>query len=163
MQTVGSVASIIAAIREDCAAEVERLDRSIAEQVEALRKEQETTSVAVADRESRLAAARRENQERVAQQEWEGRRAEIEQREAWIARVVAKAHDAWKPSREQLDALIHEATQNLGAAESEIKVIERDGGCVVTAGDMVFDNTLDARSQRLEAEWRKALSEVYRP
>jgi vacuolar-type H+-ATPase subunit E/Vma4 len=184
MQTVGSVASILAAIREDAAAEVERIDQAIAAGIAEIRAEEQSASVEIADRDARLAAARRENQERLAQQEWDGRRAAMEQREAWIARVVAKARQQWKYTPEQLQALIREALQTVQGAECEVaigapdrdridpKKFDRkvrittaniDGGCIVTAGEMVFDNSLDARARRLEDEWRKALSEVYRP
>ncbi|HLJ73423.1 MAG TPA: V-type ATP synthase subunit E [Thermoanaerobaculia bacterium] len=184
MQTVGSVASVVAAIREDAAAEAERIEQTIAADVAAIRREEETAIIAIADREIRLAAARRENRERIAQLEWEGKRAVMEQREEWISRVVAKAGEQWKCTAEELNAFVREALQNVAATECEVTVAARDrhlidptkferkiriataaidGGCLVTAGETVFDNTFGARSARLEAEWRKALSEVYRP
>jgi vacuolar-type H+-ATPase subunit E/Vma4 len=84
---------------------------------------------------------------------------------------------------EQLTALIREAVQNVGATECEVAVAARDrdlvdasnfekkihittaaidGGCIVTAGETVFDNSLEGRAKRLENAWRKALGEVYR-
>jgi vacuolar-type H+-ATPase subunit E/Vma4 len=184
MQTAGSVASIVAAIREDAAAEVERIEQSAAADIAAIRKEEQDAVVTVADRDVRLAAAWRENQERLAQQEWEGRRAAIEQREAWLARVIAMAGDQWQMTPELMTALVREALQNVDSSECEVAVAQNErhlldpakfdrkinvvtasisGGCIVTAGPVVFDNSLDARAKRLETEWRKALGEVYRP
>jgi len=98
--------------------------------------------------------------------------------------VVSAARDRQRSTQEQLTALISEALQNVDAAECEVLVSRRDrdlvdpsrfartirvttadisGGCIVTAGPVVFDNSLDARAKRLEPEWRKALGEVYRP
>lgn len=90
MQTVGSVASVIAAIRDDGAAEVERIERDAAAELARMRSEAESETVAIAGREQRLATARRETAEQLALGQWEGRGAAIEQREAWIARVVAQ-------------------------------------------------------------------------
>ena len=184
MQTVGSVASIIASIREDAAAEVERIEQATAADIASIRTEETGTDVSVPDRVSRLATVRRENQERIAQQEWEGRRAMIEQREAWIARVVATARQEWRSTPEQLLSLIREALQNVDAAECEVAVAPQDRdrvdpsqfekrihittadidcGCIVTAGDITLDESFDVRAKRLEPEWRKALGEVYRP
>lgn len=175
---------MIAAIREDAQAEVERIDQETAKEVAAIRAEEQSVSTAVPDREQRLAAARRGNQERIAQQQWEGRRAEIEQREAWIARVVATARERWSCTPAQLTALVREALQTIEADAYDVAVAARDrdtidpakfkekirvrttdigGGCIVTAGNTVFDNSFDARAHRFEDAWRKALSEVYRP
>ena len=95
MQTLGSPASLVAAIREEAAAEAERIQESTTAELAAIRAESAATIVALPDRDARIAAARRENEERIARQEWDGRRAVIEQREAWIARVVAKASEQW--------------------------------------------------------------------
>ncbi len=184
MQSLGSVASIVAAIREDASAEADRLDEATAKEIEAIRAEGTAASVAVPDRQARIAAARAENEERVARQEWEGRRRTIEQREAWIERVTAAARTSWHADRAQLTALIREALETIDAAEVEIAVAENDrpmvdakklgrkvrltsaaigGGCIVTGGNLVFDNSFEARARRLEAVWRKALSGVYNP
>lgn len=158
MQTLGSPASLIAAIREDAAAEVERLGEEAAKELASVRAEAASADVAVADREQRLAAARRESGERIAAQEWAARQAAIEQREAWIGRVVAKARERWSeldPAR--VAALVEEARAHL--PEGPFRV----DGCVVTAGNVSFDNSFEARSRRLEPEWRAALSGMYRP
>jgi len=175
MQSLGSVASVIAAIREEASAEVERIDEASSIEVVAVRAEGTAADVAIPNRAARLAAARAENDERSARQEWEGRRQVIEQREAWIARVVALAHERHC----DVMPLVREALARIGTTECQVAVADRDraalpkklrattaviaGGCIVTAGDLVFDNSLEARARRFEAEWRQALGEVYKP
>jgi vacuolar-type H+-ATPase subunit E/Vma4 len=158
MQTLGSPASLIAAIREDAAAEAERIQESAASELASISAEEASSDVTIADREERLAAARRENEERIAKQEWEARRAVIEQREAWIARVVAKARERWSeldPAR--VAALVDEARSHLPDGVFDVD------GCVVTVGKVSFDNSFEARSRRREPEWRNALSGMYTP
>ena len=137
-------------------------------------------NVSIADRDARLAAARRRNAERIATQEWEGRRAIIAQREQWMQRVVAKAQETWSCDVAQLHALVREARARMPAGVCEIAVCAADrerinvpdanisiapiaGGCIVTVGDVSFDNSFEARSRRLEPEWRNALSGMYAP
>lgn len=158
MQTLGSPASVIAAIREDAAAEAERIQEATASELASIRAEGASAEVAIAGREERLAAARRESEERIAKQEWEARRAVIEQREEWIVRVVAKARERWDtrdPAR--VAALVQEARSHLPDGASQVD------DCVVTVGNVSFDNSFEARSRRLEPEWRNALSGIYRP
>lgn len=184
MQSLGSAASVIAAIREDAAAEADRIDEAARLQITAIRAEGISAGVAIPDRDLRIARARAESDERIARQEWEGRRQAIEQREAWIQRIVTESERRGRTSAAQLQALIHEALARIEAAECEIVVAQQDlplvdpkqlgrdvrviagpisGGCIVSAGDLAFDNSLEARALRLEPEWRSALSEVYRP
>ena len=158
MQTLGSPASVIAALREDAAAEAERIQEAAASELASIRAEAASAEVAIAGREERLAAARRETGERIAKQEWEARRAVIEQREEWIGRVVAKARERWgtlDPAR--VAELVEEARAHLPDGASQVD------GCVVTVGNVSFDNSFEARSRRLEPEWRNALSGIYRP
>ena len=163
MQTLGSPASVVAAIREEGDAEVERIQESAAAELAAIASDVASADVAIVDREERLAAARRSSEERVARQEWEGRRALMQQREAWIQRVVAKAQEGWGPSAaEKLEALVREARARLPDGDCEVIAGTR-GGCIVRIGDLSFDNSFEARSRRLEPEWRSALSGMYKP
>jgi vacuolar-type H+-ATPase subunit E/Vma4 len=158
MQTLGSPASLIAAIREDAAAEAERIQEATARELASIQAAGAASDVAIADREERLAAARRENEERIAKHEWEARRAAIEQREQWIGRVAAKARERWgelDPAR--VAALVDEARAHLPNGACQVD------GCVVTVGNVSFDNSFEARSRRLEPEWRNALSGMYKP
>lgn len=160
MRTFGSPASVIASVREDAEAEVERIRAAAESELLSIRADAGSAVVTIADRDARLAAARRERDEHIARQEWAVRRAEIEQRETWLQRVVATARYA---SHElPLDALVAEARSRLPEGEIVVKEDPR-GGCVVSVGDVSFDNTFEARSRRLEPEWRSALSGMYRP
>ena len=163
MQTLGSPASVVAAIREEAEAEVERIQELTAAELAAMKAEATATSVVIVDRDTRVTAARRETEERIARQEWEGRRAVMQQREQWIQRVVAEAQARWSvTSGEALDALVREAKSRLPDGPCEVIVGPR-GGCVVRSGDLSFDNTFEARARRLESEWRSALSGMYTP
>lgn len=185
MQTLGSPASVIASIREDADAEVQRIEEAASAELASLRSEAATASVVIADREERLTAARRKNEERIAMQEWEGRRHAIEQREAWIQRVAMKARKMWTGGdpatrREQLNALIREAmsrfpsgvTREAAVSASDRALVDDSelplataaiaGGCIVTAGNVSVDNSFEARARRLEPEWRNALSGIYK-
>jgi hypothetical protein len=163
MQTLGSPASVVAAIHEDADAEVERIQQSTATEIASLRSDATNANVAIADREEQLAAARRQGEERIARQEWEGRRAVMQQRETWMQRVVAAGQERWASiSTEALEPLTRDARAHLPAGDCEVIVNPR-GGCVVRAGDLSFDNSFDARSQRLEPEWRGALGGMYKP
>lgn len=163
MQTLGSPASVVAAIREDAELEVERIRETSAVELAAIRAEAASTDVAVADRDERLAAGRVQAQERVAKQEWDGRRAVLQQRELWIQRVVAAAQQHWPAkSAEGRDALVREARSRLPDGACEV-LADRRGGYVVRIGEVSFDNSFDARASRLEPEWRSALSGMYTP
>ncbi len=163
MQTLGSPASVVASIREEAEAEVERIQEAMAAELATMRAEAASTSVVIADREARLTAARRDAEERTARQEWEGRRAVMQQREQWMQRVVSAAQQRWTvTSGEALDALVREARSRLPEGDCEIVVSPR-GGCIVRCGDLSFDNSYEARSRRLEPEWRSALSGMYTP
>jgi vacuolar-type H+-ATPase subunit E/Vma4 len=175
METLGSIASVIAAIRDDAAAEVERFDR------ETFEVPQET--VTIGDRDAQIAAVHRENRERIAQFEWESRRTIVEQREAWIARVREAAHQRWDPEK-NLEALAREALERIPGEECRIAVAVKRrlpaglarlthkrltvttapiaGGCIVSSGGVAFDNSFEEREHRLEAEWRRALSALYK-
>jgi len=191
----GSAASVAAAIREDAAAEAERIDQSAATEIAALKTEAATADVSIADRERQIAAARREADERVAQQEWQGRRAFIEAREAWIAEIIAAAQQRWSSgSREEriarLTALATEALERvagddcvltIGLADADIggdawaaalasacgkrRVRIATGaiaaGCIASAGNLAFDNSVESRARRLEPEWRNALAAMF--
>lgn len=92
MRVTGSVAAVIAAVRDEVGAEVEKLERQTLQQLARLQAEATDESVSLPDREARLAAARREAQSRLARDQWQGTREMIEEREKWIERVVAAGH-----------------------------------------------------------------------
>lgn len=191
MHTLGSVASVIAAIREDAAAEVERIEESAAAECTQRRADAAAATIAIADRAERLADARRRAATVLAEAEWSGRRAVIEQREAWIRDVVANAIGRAAADPDSLAALAREALANLPALPCEIHVAAGDeqlageawcavlaeatgkpavtrgdaspiaGGCIATCGDVTFDNSFEARARRAEPQWRASLSKLY--
>lgn len=194
---LGSAVSVAAAIREDAAAEAERIDQSSATEIAALRHDAATADVSIPDRERQIAAARREVEERIAQQEWQGRRAFIEAREAWIAEIVTAAQQRWiSGSREEriarLTALASEALQRVAGDECVLTIGRADtgiagdawaaalasacgkrrvhiasggigGGCIASANNLAFDNSVESRARRFEPEWRNALAAMFRP
>jgi vacuolar-type H+-ATPase subunit E/Vma4 len=186
MHTAGSVLSVVAAIREEAGVDVERIEKETAAETGRLRSDAQAANVEVADRAQRLDGARRAVVARLAAADWECRRAVIEQREAWIASVIAAS-----TSGAALEDLAREALRNLPAAPCEISVAAHDehlideewcrriaaetgkpsvrrapsvpiqGGCIAQSSDMSFDNSIEERSRRFEHEWRAALCNLY--
>jgi vacuolar-type H+-ATPase subunit E/Vma4 len=132
MKPLGSVAAVIAAIREDAAAEAEAAGARAAEEVAHIRALQAGDVVTIADRESRLAAARREAQVRLAQADWEDRRDAVAVREEWLERatevgrrlLATRGDDA--ALRARLTALVVEGAARLPGRTCEVVVSEAD-------------------------------------
>jgi vacuolar-type H+-ATPase subunit E/Vma4 len=190
MHVVGSVDAVMATIRAEADAEVERLRTRADEEIARLRNLPPETDAG--DRESRLIAARKHNDELAAQMDWEERRRVIEQRETWIERVIARADELLRSAtvdqrKESLAGLAREALQRVRGEQIELRVAAHDrslvddawcreiapgssvgenapirGGCLVRSGALVFDNTFEERAKRLEPVWRKALAGMYR-
>ena len=163
MQPVGSVDSVIAAIRDDAGAELEQL-RTRAEQEIAQIRSLPIEATDRGERERRIAAAHKHNEELLAQADWEERRRIMEAREEWIRRVVNRGREILATlDGERLAAvnarLIAEARASLPGEPDEITTAN---GCVVRCGAVVFDNSFEERARRLEPVWRKALAEMFR-
>jgi|GEM_PF-2963502 len=160
MQTIGSVESVVAAIRDDAAAEVERIEKTATTEIRDARKLAEDFTPP-GDEAGLKAAAARRNAELVAQAQWEGQRRFIEQRERWIGEVIAAA----------APLLANASADDVAALEREARAVAGDGtceavpggGCIVRGKNVVFDNSFRERARRFEPQWRKALSEIYRP
>ena len=90
MKPLGSVAAVIAAIREDASAEAEALEGRARAEIERIRTQEAGDVVTVPDLERRLTAARQASQARLSQEDWEDRREAVEDREHWIARAVER-------------------------------------------------------------------------
>jgi vacuolar-type H+-ATPase subunit E/Vma4 len=132
MKPLGSVAAVIAAIREDAAAEAEAVAARATEDVARIRALQASDAVTIADRESRLAAARRDAQTRLAQEDWEDRRDAVALREEWLERaldlgrrLLAKPDDD-AARRARLTALAAEGLARLPGRSCEVVVCEAD-------------------------------------
>ena len=118
MKAWGSAAALIAALRDDAAAEIERMEREAASALETLRGTQ-TIAAAPPGADARLTVARRLAIDREADEDWQDVVSAMTDRDAWIADVVrrgcttlAAAPDAagWTESlaREALAALAGE-------------------------------------------------------
>jgi len=160
MQTIGSVESVMAAIRDDAAAEVERIETTAAGGIRDARKLAEDFTPP-GDESGLKAAAARRNGSLIAQAQWEGQRRFIEQRERWIAEVITAA----------APLLANAGAEDLAALEREARAVAGEGmcepapggGCIVRGKNIVFDNSFRERARRFEPSWRKALAELYRP
>lgn len=188
MQTAGSAASVVAAIAEEAAAQEERIGREAEVAASESRERAAIADVAIADRERRVAAAGRLWAERIAETDWESRRRILEQREEWIRRVVERALAAEESDADRLrllQAFVREGIARVGGEVCEVALSAADrsrfseewlatlgavpssepapiaGGCIVRSGDTIFDNSYEARSRRLEPEWRAALCALY--
>ncbi len=189
MKPVGSAASVLATMRDDAQAEIDRIDQE-AEAAVARSAQAEPAAGEPADREERLAAAARQRRERLAREDWEDRRVALELREQWIGQVIGEgrklleAPESPEQRRELIRALAAEALRRLPAGDRcTISVAARDaglldadflgerlvagppaairGGCIVRAANLVVDNSLEERERRFEAEWRTALAKAY--
>jgi vacuolar-type H+-ATPase subunit E/Vma4 len=132
MRPLGSVAAVIAAIREDASAEAEALERRAEAEVVRVRTLAAGDVVTIPDIERRLTAARQASQSRLAQEDWEDRCEAVADRERWIARAVELGRlqliasgDA-QARRERLAVLAHEAMSRLPAGVCELVVSEAD-------------------------------------
>jgi vacuolar-type H+-ATPase subunit E/Vma4 len=90
MKALGSPAAVVAAVRDDAGAEVERLERESRAALARLAAEEAAEPAAIPERESRLATARREARELLAREDLLDAREALEAREAWIVEAVAE-------------------------------------------------------------------------
>jgi vacuolar-type H+-ATPase subunit E/Vma4 len=132
MKPLGSVAAVVAAIREDAAAEAEAVERRAAAEVERIRALQASDVITITDRETRLAAARRQAQMRLAQEDWEDTRDAVALREEWmdraleLGRKVLTNREDGRAHRDQLAALVAEGLARLPGRACEIVLSEAD-------------------------------------
>ena len=88
MKPLGSVAAVVAAIREDASLEVDSLTRQTDADIERLQAEDTARLVTFPEGELQVAGARDRARVRLAQEDWFDSRAAVEAREQWLARVV---------------------------------------------------------------------------
>lgn len=156
MKTLGSPASVADAVREEASREVERLLRDTDEEIARLRAEAQSADVMPPDRPARLAAARREISAQLAREDWEDRRAALEERERWTERAIRLARERLDGDREAasrrdlLLALAVEAAERLPAGAVEIAVSASDA----SIADDAFVEELARRARRTVARAR---------
>lgn len=131
MSGAGSVEAVLAAIREEAQAEVERLRGESDATIARLRQEDAAVPVVVADADARIRDARRQARERAAEDDWADRQTALGAREAWTAGVLAAAHarllDQPAAARAaDLRELAREAVGRLADTECELLVAVRD-------------------------------------
>lgn len=185
MPIVGSIDAVTATIRDEANEELDRIRGVRDEEIARLR--ELPAAASPGNRERLISEAHRRNNELLAQMEWEEKRRVIEQREAWIARVIRRGSEILATADAQarkatLAACVREAMQSVRGDAIEIRVADVDrsllediapeakagqpaaisGGCVVRSGALGFDNSFEARAKRLEPAWRKALAAMYR-
>jgi vacuolar-type H+-ATPase subunit E/Vma4 len=143
VRTLGSVASVVAAIADEVDAEVE----AIRGRVEAARAALASASAGEpgtpAEREGRLVAARQQARERLARADWEASRAALREREQWMTSVAeaglrrlrAPAADA-PLRRRELTALIQEAVEALPGTTFDAALSPADAALFDTAASL---------------------------
>lgn len=189
MKPAGSAASVLATLRDDAQAEIERIEQE-AEAAVSKAARDEAGTAEPADRADRLAAAARQRRDRLAREDWEDRRVALRLREEWIGQVIEEGRKLLEEPgdlsrrRALLRTLADEALRRLPPGDRcTISVAARDGelldadflgerlargppapirgGCIVRAANLVVDNSLEERERRFEAEWRAALAKAY--
>jgi vacuolar-type H+-ATPase subunit E/Vma4 len=128
MKPLGSVAAVVAAIREDASAEAEALDRQAQTEIDRIRTSEASDVVTIPDRERKLAAARQHARVRLAHEDWEDTREAVADRDRWLARAAEIGEQQLAGPedplvrRERLTALAHEALARLPGHACEIVV-----------------------------------------
>lgn len=131
MKVLGSVAAVVAAIREDAAVEVEAIARQADAEIARLRAEDSARPLAFVEGEMQVAAAHDSARAQLAQQDWLDSRAAIDEREAWLARVVALGQqrlglDRDENQKQRLARLVDESLMRLQSPAIEIVVSAAD-------------------------------------
>jgi vacuolar-type H+-ATPase subunit E/Vma4 len=131
MRVLGSVAAVVAAIREDAAVEVDAIVRQADADIARLRAEDAARPLAFIEGDMQVAAARDSARARFAQQDWLDRRAAIDEREAWLARVAALGQqrlglDGDERQKQRLARLVEESLGRLQSPALEIVVSAAD-------------------------------------
>jgi vacuolar-type H+-ATPase subunit E/Vma4 len=132
MKPLGSIAALVAAIREDAAAEAEALAARADRAVTMLTSDPASCPPRFDDDQRAVAAARDRARVRVAQEDWHDARDAVAQREEWIARVISLGAGQLQErlpadeAREALATLAREAIQRLPAGVIELAVSESD-------------------------------------
>jgi vacuolar-type H+-ATPase subunit E/Vma4 len=131
MKVLGSVAAVVAAIREDAAVEVDAIARQADAEIARLRAEDAARPLAFAEGEMQIATTRSSARARVAHEDWLDSRAAIDEREAWLARVVALgqqrlALDGDERRKQRLARFVREALVRLQSSAVDIVVSATD-------------------------------------
>ena len=131
MRGFGSIEAVLAAVREDARAEVEKIESEAGAAAARLREEDRRAPVTLPDANARIDAARRQARERAAEEDWADRRAILDARERWVGRVAADGLQrllAADPAtrRDDLLRLAREAIMRLAGDRVDLLVSHAD-------------------------------------
>jgi vacuolar-type H+-ATPase subunit E/Vma4 len=137
VRTLGSVASVVAAVADDVEVQVEAVRRRAEAARAALRAQEAADPAVLPQREARLMAARQQARERLARADWEAAREALQDRERWMAavaeagmgRLCAHGGDS-EQRRQEIGALIGEALAVLPAGSFDVAVGAEDAALV---------------------------------
>jgi vacuolar-type H+-ATPase subunit E/Vma4 len=147
MRAWGSAASVIAAIADDAASEIERLERT-ADETMARRRATQAGVAAPVDPGPRLAMARRGAAELDLEQDWQDALAAARDRDEWIAAVIDAARPALATASDVVPwtaALVLEAVDQLPAGASVIVAVP---AAIMLATDDAWRSGLENRTGR---------------
>lgn len=158
MRSLGSVASLVEAVREEVDAEVVRIHRETEGREREARDAAARERIELPGRAERLAEERRKAAELLAREDWADRREALEQREAFAAETARRGLErlATGPTPEDraevLSRLAGEAIERLPGEAVEIVVNEADASLATEAFRCELARRLGRREARLSAE-----------
>jgi vacuolar-type H+-ATPase subunit E/Vma4 len=148
MKTLGSVAAVVAAIREEANAEIERLEREAAAEVAALAGPRAAGPGPESD--PRVGAARARARDEDSQEEWNASLQDLQDRERWMNAVVAAGRQGFAGTSDQsaarrlIGALVMEAVAHLPAGACIVVV----PAAIIAGLDDVWRSETSARTGR---------------
>lgn len=127
MKGFGSLEAVLVAIQEDVRAEIEKLETDTVTALARLREEEAHAPAVVPDADVRILTARRQAQERLAEEEWADRQTALNARETWIARVAAEGQKrllalAPEVRSREIGRLAREAATRVASDQVEVLV-----------------------------------------
>ena len=151
MKPLGSVAAVIAAIREDAGVEVDGIVRQADADVARLRAEDAAHLITCPEGDMQIATVRERARTRLAQEDWLDTRAAIDEREAWLARAVERGRqrlDDAAPAvrRQRLARLTEECIERLPSGALELIVTADDASLLDDGWRAALMNTAELRS-----------------
>ncbi len=142
----GSVPSVLAAIQEEIESELERRQKELEEALAAAEGGEAGEEIPAAERSARLARAREQARERLAQEDWLDSREALESRERWILRAAEEGR-----------RLLRE--RESGAEGPELLLMLAAEGLSRLPGDSFEVLLSEQGGKRMEEEWPRRLAE----
>jgi vacuolar-type H+-ATPase subunit E/Vma4 len=136
MKPLGSIAALVAAVRDDATAEADAIENDAAQAVARLLAEHETPLPSGSDDRRAIETARERARVRIAQEDWEDARDAIAERETWMRRAIEigkrRLSEPRTPEerRTTLLALAREAIVRLPPGPLEVVVAEGDAAAL---------------------------------